>query len=124
MILDNLVVVTKKDGQWYLGKINNGSVNMEVTVKAPSSVPDSQKFVTLKQYLERIGYEPSEYKIILSDLKIDSMYVKIKDVADMNDKEWRDYYWGNINKLCKTCKKTCKQSHLTTIVSCPLYKKV
>ena len=34
------------------------------------------------------------------------------------EKEW----WAEINKLCKRCKKECKQSNKVTVLDCPSYQ--
>lgn len=38
------------------------------------------------------------------------------------EKEWEDYWFKEVNKLCEDCVLTCKQSSHVTVVKCPQRK--
>lgn len=37
------------------------------------------------------------------------------DLNTCTEKQWKKWFWGDYNEMCKECKKSCKQSHVVKL---------
>lgn len=46
------------------------------------------------------------------------------DITTCTDKQFEKWWWLDFHEVCKSCSKSCKQSHAIKQVSCIKYKKI
>lgn len=117
MKLNVYKVLVLQKGAWQRGHIKDSRLYID----GDSNPPDDQ-YITLAKYLGKIGVDPKTGKTLQKKYECEKIYVSLKNPSDMSTGEWSTYFWGNYNKMCQKCKKSCKQSHLSSII-CPEYKK-
>jgi hypothetical protein len=49
---------------------------------------------------------------------------QIIDVESMNINQWKEWFWSDYNKKCKTCYNKCKQSWKVDLLNCFEFKKI
>lgn len=113
-------VVIKKNKKWIAGYLSNGIFTENLEVKKLADIKEHTDYITLKKFLKNLQMD-DEYDKILEKLDCESVYVLEKPINPSGE-EFENYWWSQINDLCKDCIKLCKQSNKVIIEKCPSYK--
>jgi hypothetical protein len=130
MDINGLVVVVKKGGRFFTGGIKNSKFVRYREVKKLADLKHRDSYVTLAKYLKDADVKGNPASI-LSSLKVDRMYVRMTPVVKTPQEiilpgtpvADEKLYWADYYHLCKTCAKSCKQSHMILSLICPSYNK-
>lgn len=114
-------VVVKKSNKWFIGYISDGKYIQTMEIKKLSDAKKHTRYRTLKSYLKEAKME-DEHENILNMIGCDSVYVLNKPILP-DRTEFENYWWAEINDLCKDCKKLCKQSSKVVVEKCESYSR-
>jgi len=134
------VVVQKKNKKWYLGTFENGVFTREKTYATINgtgvkkyNLADEEKTLVLKTTKGVKVYGVKEEVIKKRGRKADPTKVRKPKVADLKvdenlsdakkEKAFEKIWWKNLNKLCLSCKNSCKQSAMVSLY-CPQRVKI
>jgi hypothetical protein len=134
------LVVMKKDGKFFPGKVKDGKLIKYRQIKSLKSLRYRDEYITLESWLKITGTK-TKSQTILDGFKVERLYVRYKEekilskkivttdevqqTADTNkmgvraEKAWEKQWWKKFHPTCIPCKKDCKQSHMMLSVSCP-----
>lgn len=123
--------VIKKDNKYYLGSLEDDLFIEDREIKSPQDVENSDEFVSIFRFMEILGLDIKKKDIQSYLKKIGASMVYIYDPGPVERKDggiapskWDNYFFRYINKKCRDCKKSCKQSSRVILDYCPEYKKI
>lgn len=130
------LVVVKKDGKFFPGKVKNGKLVKYKQIKSLKSLRYRDEYITLEAWL-KITDTKTKPQAILAGFRVDKLYVRHKTEVSTSktveiqevkvdsvggirqEKAWEKQWWKKFHPTCIPCKKSCKQSHMVLFVGCP-----
>ena len=119
-------VVVKYDKKWYIGYITGYIFHKTSEVKKLNDVKNVTNYITLAKYIKNTNknYDIKQtMSLILNKTGLDSIYILDKPIKP-DDKEFENYWWSNINEICKKCGWMCKQSSKVKLYNCSSFKEI
>jgi len=110
-------IVARRGKKWYIGFLKDQEFVMTKEVKKLSDVKEASSYITLRQHLKKKKKDLKHEKTILKQANFDKIYVLTRPI-DPTVEEFESYWWSDLNKVCKDCVKSCKQSSKVKLVSC------
>ena len=109
--------VVKSGKEWLAGYFDGNIFKYGKTIKKLSDIKDVSSYVTLKRWLKSIGENPDREDEVLKETGMEKIYILNKPI-EPGIREFEKYWWKDYCKLCKKCKKECKQSRFAIVQNC------
>lgn len=119
-------IVAKKNKKWYIGYIKGYKFHKKSEVKKLSDVKNVTNYITLAKYIKNKNKNyniEQNISFILNKTKLDSIYILNKPI-NPDVKEFENYWWSDINEICKKCSCICKQSSKIKLHKCTSFKDI
>jgi len=119
-------VVIKQNKKWYIGYIEGYKFYKKSEVKKLLDVKNVTNYITLAKYIKNKNknYDVKQtVSLILNNIGLDSIYILDKPI-NPNTKEFKNYWWSDLNNICKKCHWGCKQSSRVILNSCKSFKDI
>jgi len=117
-------VVVKQNKKWYIGYIEGYKFHKNSEIKKLSDVKDVANYITLAKYIKNKNknYDVKQTTaLILNKIGCNSIYILDKPINPSED-EFENYWWSDINEICKKCSWMCKQGSRVKLYKCASFK--
>lgn len=114
--------VGKIGTKWWIGFLNGYKFEKIEEISKLADIKERSDYKGLITFLRTTGGDRDESDKILKKTKCDSIYILQKPIG-LNEKQFKEFWWMDYFKKCKTCVNDCKQSHMISELHCKQYKR-
>jgi len=129
MIENGTIVVFKRGYKWYKAKIGGkrDAFTAKTKLKKLSDVKGDKNYITLALYIKKNNL-PIKEEDVLKTYDVERLYIKSKGRDSVESapqtnslKKLDSYWWSELNEVCLSCIRECKQSSMVILSCCPQY---